>query len=125
MTESSVEAPVDGRPSAGGALVQDMQAAAERRGSTRNVKALSALLPILRSHGLDTVIACALMVATSAATLGMSGAVRLLVEHLTSNRSGESVDPWFWLLGSVAVALGLFTALRYYWVTRLGERIVA
>jgi ATP-binding cassette subfamily B protein len=55
----------------------------------------------------------------------MSGAVRLLVEHLTSNRSGESVDRWFWLLGAVAVALGLFTALRYYWVTRLGERIVA
>jgi ATP-binding cassette subfamily B protein len=55
----------------------------------------------------------------------MSGAVRLLVEHLTSDRSGTSVDPWFWLLGAVAVALGLFTALRYYWVTRLGERIVA
>ena len=102
-----------------------MQSAAERRGSTRKLTALSTLWPILKAHGFETFIACLLMVATSSATLGMSGAVRLLVEHLTSNRSGESVDRWFWLLGAVAVALGLFTALRYYWVTRLGERIVA
>ena len=125
MSESSVETPVEGRPSAGGTLAQDMEAAAERRGATKNLTALATLWPILRSHAAETVIACLLMVATSAATLGMSGAVRLLVEHLTSNRTGASVDPWFWLLGSVAVALGLFTALRYYWVTRLGERIVA
>ncbi len=102
-----------------------MQSAAERRGSTRRLTALSTLWPILKAHGFETFIACLLMVATSSATLGMSGAVRLLVEHLTSNRSGDSVDRWFWLLGAVAVALGLFTALRYYWVTRLGERIVA
>ena len=125
MSDSSVESPVDGRPSVGGALAQDMEAAAERRGSTRNLKALSTLWPILKAHGFETFIACLLMVATSATTLGMSGAIRLLVEHLTSQRSAASVDPWFWLLGGVALALGLFTALRYYWVTRLGERIVA
>jgi len=125
MSVSSVESPVEGRPSAGGTLAQDMEAAAERRASTRNLRALTTLWPILKAHGVETLIACLLMMATSAATLGMSGAVRLLVEHLTSDRSGASVDPWFWLLGAVAVALGLFTALRYYWVTRLGERIVA
>ena len=121
MSDGLSESAVEGRPSAGGALAQDMQSAAERRGSTRKLTALSTLLPILKAHGFETFIACLLMVATSSATLGMS----LLVEHLTSNRSGDSVDRWFWLLGAVAVALGLFTALRYYWVTRLGERIVA
>ena len=125
MTESSVETPVEGRPSAGGALAQDMEAAAERRASTRNLKALFTLWPILKAHGAEAAIAGVLLVATSAATLGMTGAVRLLVDHLTSDQSGAPVDPWFWLLGAVAVALGLFTALRYYWVTRLGERIVA
>lgn len=125
MSDGLSESAVEGRPSPGGALAQDMQSAAERRGSTRRLTALSTLWPILKAHGFETFIACLLMVATSSATLGMSGAVRLLVEHLTSNRSGDSVDRWFWLLGAVAVALGLFTALRYYWVTRLGERIVA
>jgi len=125
MSDGLSESAVEGRPSAGGALAQDMQSAAERRGSTRKLTALSTLLPILKAHGFETFIACLLMVATSSATLGMSGAVRVLVEHLTSNRGGDSVDRWFWLLGAVAVALGLFTALRYYWVTRLGERIVA
>ena len=125
MSDGLSESAVEGRPSAGGALAQDMQSAAERRSSTRKLSALSALWPILKAHSFETFIACLLMVATSSATLGMSGAVRLLVEHLTSNRSGDSVDRWFWLLGAVAVALGLFTALRYYWVTRLGERIVA
>jgi len=125
MSDGLSESAVEGRPSPGGALALEMQSAAERRGSTRKLTALSTLWPILKAHGFETFIACLLMVATSSATLGMSGAVRLLVEHLTSNRSGESVDRWFWLLGAVAVALGLFTALRYYWVTRLGERIVA
>jgi ATP-binding cassette subfamily B protein len=125
MSDGLSESAVEGRPSPGGALALEMQSAAERRGSTRKLTALSTLWPILKAHGFETFIACLLMVATSSATLGMSGAVRLLVEHLTSNQSGESVDRWFWLLGAVAVALGLFTALRYYWVTRLGERIVA
>jgi ATP-binding cassette subfamily B protein len=36
-----------------------------------------------------------------------------------------TVAPWFWALGGVAVALALSSALRYFFVTKLGERIVA
>src|SRR6185503_2738232 len=37
----------------------------------------------------------------------------------------ESVHPWFVLMGAVVGALGLSSALRYFFVTKLGERVVA
>ena len=56
-------------------------------------------------------------------------AIRLLVDHLTgplgAQATGRSIAPWFWLLGGIAVVLALSSALRYFFVTKLGERIVA
>ncbi|MGA0606323.1 ABC transporter transmembrane domain-containing protein [Phenylobacterium sp. VNQ135] len=121
---SEVSAP--GRPSAGQALAQNLAEAADRRGRSRNVGALRRLLPYIGAHWGDATWAGVFLVAATAATLGMSGAIRLLVDHLTSARAThDSVDRWFLLVGGVAVALALSSALRYFFVTKLGERAVA
>ncbi|MES2894774.1 MAG: ABC transporter transmembrane domain-containing protein [Pseudomonadota bacterium] len=125
MSDLAAEA-VEGRPSAGAALAQDLSEAAERRARSRNVKVLGHLLPFLATHKFDAAMAGVFLLTATAATLGLSGAVRLLVDQLTApNLSAEAVDPWFWLLGAVAVALALSSALRYFFVTKLGERITA
>ncbi|HEY2359459.1 MAG TPA: ABC transporter transmembrane domain-containing protein, partial [Phenylobacterium sp.] len=63
------------------------------------------------------------------ATLGMTGAVRVLVDKVNATRAAhlgvQTLAPWFWGLGGVAVALALSSALRYFFVTKLGERVVA
>ncbi len=126
MSESPAESAQDGRPSAGAALAQEITESAGRRGRSRNLKALGQLLPYVARHRLDSLAALVFLLAAASANLALSGALRFLVEHLTAaGRSGGSVDPWFWLLAGVAVALGLFSALRYFFVTKLGERIVA
>ncbi len=126
MSDLGAQAPVEGRPSAGAALAQDLSEAAERRARSRNVKALGRLLPFLAMHKADAAMAGVFLLTATAASLGLTGAVRLLVDHLTGpNVSGDSVDPWFWLMGGVAVALALSSALRYFFVTKLGERITA
>jgi ATP-binding cassette subfamily B protein len=117
---------VDGRPTAGASLAQDISEAAERRPKSRNIKPLAALNPFLRAHMGDVGLAGLFLVTAALSTLALSGAVRLLVDHLTEARTtGASVDQWFWLMGVVAVALAVSSALRYFFVTKLGERIVA
>ncbi|KRB50507.1 ABC transporter transmembrane domain-containing protein [Phenylobacterium sp. Root700] len=126
MSDLAPEAPAPGRPSAGAALAQDLNEAADRRARSRNVKALGRLTPFLALHKGDAAWAGLFLMTATASTLGLSGAVRLLVDHLTGPKaSAATVDPWFWLIGGVALALAASSALRYFFVTKLGERITA
>ena len=126
MSDLAAEAPATGRPSAGAALAQDIGEAAAKRGRSRNVGALRALAPYLARHKADTAWAGLFLVTAAGATLGLSGAVRLLVDHLTQpGATDQSVAPRFWLIGAVALALAASSALRYFFVTKLGERITA
>ena len=127
MSDSRVDRAAEGRPSQGAALAQTLSEAAGRRDRSRNLKPLAELLPFVRAHLGDAGLAGIFLLTSTAATLGMSGAVRLLVDHLTKAKPGaaSSVDAWFLLIGAVAVALALSSALRYFFVTKLGERIVA
>ena len=126
MSDLAVEAPVDGRPSAGAALAQDLSEAAQKRTRSRNVGALGGLAPYLANHWGDTAWAGLFLLTATASTLGISGAVRQLVDHLTApGATDASVAPRFWLIGGVALALAASSALRYFFVTKLGERITA
>ena len=53
MSELGAEPQVDGRPTAGAALVQEISEAAERRPRSRNVQALGRLLPFIGAHKAD------------------------------------------------------------------------
>jgi ATP-binding cassette subfamily B protein len=129
MSDSSGLPHVEGRPTPGAALAQEISENAARRGRSRNVRALSRLLPFVGAHRLDAIAAGIFLTTAAAASLGLTGAVRMLVDHLTgvqgAHATAHSIAPWFWLLGGVAVALALSSALRYFFVTKLGERIVA
>jgi ATP-binding cassette subfamily B protein len=121
---AEVSAP--GRPSAGQALAQTLAEGADRRGRSRNVRALSRLAPFVRTHWGDATLSGLFLLLSTSATLGMSGAIRLLVDHLTKARSDPgSIDRWFLLIGGVALVLAFATALRYFFITKLGERVVA
>jgi ATP-binding cassette subfamily B protein len=61
----------------------------------------------------------------SAAQLAMPVAVRYLIDAGVMADSAASIDKYFLALFAVAMALGLFSAIRFYLVTWLGERVVA
>ena len=126
MSEPAAEATAAGRPSAGATLAQTLAEAGDRRGKSRNVHALRRLIPYARAHWGDASLSAVFLVASTSATLGISGAVRLLVDHLTGGQTtSDSIDKWFLLLGAVALGLAAATALRYFFITKLGERVVA
>ena len=84
---------------------------------------LRALWPFVRQHrGLFGAWLVALAVA-SAATLSLPVAFRQMIDNGFS--SGSNVDRAFLFLFVVAVVLALASAARFYFVSLLGERVVA
>ena len=72
------------------------------------------------------VLACIALVITAAATLAIPSAFRLIIDR----GFAEGVDPteigrWFRYLFLIVLVLALGTACRFYFVSWLGERVVA
>ncbi|KPN20558.1 ABC transporter transmembrane domain-containing protein [Luteimonas terrae] len=87
------------------------------------IGALKTLWPfVMRQRGLFAAWLVALAL-SSAATLSLPAAVKQMIDH--GFTGGEQIDRAFALLLVVAVALAIFTAARFYFVSLLGERVVA
>ncbi|KAA2285519.1 ABC transporter transmembrane domain-containing protein [Arenimonas fontis] len=87
------------------------------------VNSLRGLLPFLRPHRGLVALWLGALALSSTATLLLPVAVRHMIDQGFSSEG--SVDRWFALLFAVAVLLALATAARFYFVTLLGERMVA
>ncbi|MEZ0469845.1 ABC transporter transmembrane domain-containing protein [Luteimonas salinilitoris] len=77
---------------------------------------------VLRQRGLLVAWLLALA-ASSAATLSLPVAVRMMIDR--GFGSGSNIDAAFALLFLVAVALAIATAARFFFVSLLGERVIA
>jgi ATP-binding cassette subfamily B protein len=86
---------------------------------------LRALIPYIRPYRGTLYLAIAALLLASAAQLAMPVAVRYLIDAGVMADSAASIDKYFLALFAVAMALGLFSAIRFYLVTWLGERVVA
>lgn len=72
------------------------------------------------------VVAFGALLVASAAALAIPFAVRLLVDHLLGGGGDRAtVNRYFLGFLGAAVVFGVFAALRFYFVTWLGERVVA
>ena len=126
MAEPGPQAAAPGRPTEGQALAQSLAAGAARRDRSGNVHALRRLGPFLVAHWGRALASLVFLLLSTGATLGISGAIRLVVDHLTDKGlDPATVDQRFLVIGAVAVTLAVSTALRFYFVTSLGERVVA
>ncbi|MDM0016307.1 ABC transporter transmembrane domain-containing protein [Variovorax saccharolyticus] len=92
-------------------------------------KSLSGLAPFLRPYRTQIVLAIVFLVMAAATTLVFPIALRSLIDGgLVSNDKGAqtmALREHFVALFAVAVALGLFSAARFYTVSWLGERVTA
>ncbi len=90
---------------------------------------LSGLLPFLRPYRLQIGLAILFLVLAAAATLAFPLALRFLIDSgLAPAGRGEqalALRGHFAALFGVAVALGFFSAMRFYLVSWLGERVTA
>ena len=113
-----------GRPGAGALLAEQMTEAGDRREKRRDVRPLGRLLPYALKHKGHLAMAAVWLILSTAASLGLTATARGAIDHGFEN-GGAGLNVWFLVLGANAVFLGLATAVRYFYVTKTGERVVA
>lgn len=78
-----------------------------------------------RYPGMVVLAACALVV-TAAATLAIPAGFRLIIDRgFAEGSNPEEIGRWFRYLMLIVVVLAIGTACRFYFVSILGERVVA
>ncbi|HEY8564277.1 MAG TPA: ABC transporter transmembrane domain-containing protein [Beijerinckiaceae bacterium] len=86
---------------------------------------LKPLLPYALAYKGRIAAALAALALASVATLVLPIAVRRVIDHGFSDQDGRLIDAYFGVLFLVVAALAMASALRYYFVITLGERVVA
>ena len=94
------------------------------RAKSRNVRALSALWPFVHPYKWWLVAAGAALILTAMISLVLPLAVRRVVDGFETKET-ELLNSYFIAAMGIAGLLALGSGLRYYLVSRLGERVVA
>ena len=113
-----------GRPGAGAILAEQMGEAGARREKRKDVRPLGRLLPYLMQHKADALIAVFWLLLSTAASLGLTATARGAIDNGFDD-GGANLNRWFLFLGANALFLGVATAVRYFYVTKTGERMIA
>jgi ATP-binding cassette subfamily B protein len=108
--------------SEGRGLSEQAQAAERRK---LNVKPLTRLLPYIGRYRYRALAALVALTIAALTTLVVPVAVRRMIDFGFSAKAAELIDSYFSVMIAVVAVLAVSSALRYYLVITLGERIVA
>ena len=123
MSEASGVA--EGRPGDGQVLAMQMAAQAASRPPRRDLSPLRQLVPFILAHRWDALAATFFLLFSTMASLGLTAAARRLVDRGFAIGSSDALNREFLMLGGVVLVLAFATALRFFFITKLGERVVA
>jgi len=119
----------DAAPAAADAIVTPAAAAppppADAAPRRANLRPLVSLLPYVKRYRGRAVAALVALTLAAVTTLVVPIAVRRMIDFGFSARGLALIDNYFLVMIAVGAVLALSSALRYYLVTTLGERIVA
>lgn len=121
----SPAASTDGRPSEGAALASQIAEAVNKRPRRKDLKPLGHIFPFIVAHKANAFAALFFLLLSTASTLGLTVALRSVVDHGFVTGSSQALNRYFLIMVAVALALAAASALRYFFVTKLGEMVVA
>ncbi len=98
---------------------------ARRRPKGRNLRPLLRLTPFLRNYRPQMAMAFLALLAAAGATLAVPVAIRRIIDNGFSSANAELVDRYFFAMMAVVLVLAIGSALRFYFVMWIGERVVA
>jgi ATP-binding cassette subfamily B protein len=103
---------------------EQLQYVAAGRAKSRSLRPLRQVLPFLYPYRFRIAFATFALMISSTATLVLPALLRRLVDHVGATELNQ-ISHYFFLLLVAAALLGIATALRFYFVTWIGERVVA
>ena len=95
----------------------------EKRASSKQVGALRGLVPFIAPYRVMVIVAVLALMLTATVSLVLPLAVRRVVDSFNGGDL-SLLDGYFTAALAIAALLAVGTGLRYYFVTRLGERVV-
>ena len=98
---------------------------ARRRPKSRNLRPLLRLTPFLRPYRQQMLFALVALLAAAGATLAVPVAVRRIIDNGFTAENALLIDKYFLAMLAVVVVLAVGSALRFYFVMWIGERVVA
>ncbi len=113
------------RPSSGAELVGQIRQAAGQRGKTKDLRPLARLWPYLWRQKVNGLFMLLFLAISSTTMPAMTVVLKQLIDHGFGSRNFSSLNMWFMVLIGVALVMAFSSALRYFFITRLGERVVA
>lgn len=91
----------------------------------RSLKPLTSLLPYLRKYRGLVAGAVTFLCVAAATTLALPIAIRRMLDHGFQASDSEFINKYFAMMIVMALVLAVASALRYYYVITIGERVVA
>jgi ATP-binding cassette, subfamily B, bacterial len=98
---------------------------ARRRAKGKSLRPLARLLPFLLRYKSKVALALVALLVAAAATLVVPLAVRRVIDHGFTQENAPLVNQYFLVMLAVVFALAAGSAVRFYYVMWLGERVVA
>ena len=96
-----------------------------RREKSRNFRPLARLLPILGQYKLQAALALFALMVAAIATLTIPLAVRRVLDHGFTTANATLVNQYFLMMFIVVAVMAASSSLRFYFVSWIGERVVA
>ena len=96
----------------------------ETRATSRKMVALRGLVPFIRPYRGMALLAGMALIVTASVSLVLPLAVRRVIDNFSVGKAAL-LDSYFGAALGIALILAIGTGVRYYFVTRLGERVVA
>jgi ATP-binding cassette subfamily B protein len=96
----------------------------EEREKSKKVGSLRGLLPFLKPYRTLMLLALLSLIVTASLSLILPLAVRRVVDGFAVDQASQ-LDQYFGAAIGIAALLAFGTGCRYYFVTRLGERVIA
>ena len=109
----------------GAEYVEQVRVTTVGRPKSRSLAPLRGLLPFLVPYRWTILAAVVAMLIAAAATLILPLAGRGLIDHGFNAAQAAAISKYFLAFLAVAAVMGASSALRYYFVTWTGERVVA
>ncbi|QMW23603.1 ABC transporter transmembrane domain-containing protein [Sandaracinobacteroides saxicola] len=92
---------------------------------SRKFSNLSLLWTFARAYPAQIAAALAALVVAAGATLAIPQGFKAIVDQGFGAASGADIAPYFYALLAIVLVMGISTAIRFYYVSWIGERVVA
>ncbi len=102
-----------------------MSESAIQRPGSRKLSSLAALRPFVARYRLQISLAGLFLLLSAAGALAIPLAVGQVIDRGFMADDLAHINRWFWLLFGAAVLMAVGGGLRFYWVSWLGQRVVA